>query len=227
MQATFPHLARWVSVNFRLAGQALEAQQGISGAETIVPTLRGRWTASATMWAHGEAAVLQWQAFLAQMQGRIGTTLVPAFSHHRPKDRDGHDVGFAGVANIADAETMDHFGLANPPLEMVRVNLNASLRATRIEVRYPNSTGLRPGHFFSIGDRLHQAQAVHKSRDSENGPRYAVHFQPPLRAPVLAGDLVEVARPVCRMRFASEDEGQFEQTIGGVMRATVNFVEAV
>lgn len=227
MQAAFPHLVRWQSVSFRMVGQSLDPQQGISGAETIVPTLRGRWTASATMWAHGEAAVLQWQAFLAQMQGRIGATVVPAFSHHRPKDRDGHEVGFAGVANIAHVQTMDHFGFANPPLDMIRVNQNAAPRATEIELRYPNSSGLRPGHFFSIGERLYQVQAVYKSRDTEFGPRYAVHFQPPLRAPVLAGDLVEVARPVCRMRFASEDEGQFEQTIGGVLRATVNFVEVM
>ena len=179
------------------------------------------------MLAHGEGAVLQWQAFLAQMQGRIGTTLVPSFTHYRPKDRDGHAVSFANVADIAGAQTMDHFGFANSPLEMIRVNLNAPLRATQLEARFPNSTGLRPGHFFSIGERLYQAQAVYKSRDTVNGPRYAVHFQPPLRAPALAGDLMEVARPVCRMRFASEDDGQFDQTIGGVMRAQVNFVEVI
>ena len=227
MQVTFPHLARWQDVQFHMSGQSLEAQQSISGAETIVPVPRGRWKASISMVLRGEAAVLQWQAFLAQMQGRIGTTLVPARSRYRPNDRDGHGVGFCNVADIADAQTMDHFGFANPPLDMIRVNQNAALRATEIEVRYPNSTGLRPGHFFSIGERLHQVQAVYKLRDTEFGPRYAVHFHPPLRAPVLAGDLVEIARPVCRMRFATEEEGLFDQSLDVLPRVQVNFVEAI
>jgi len=110
---------------------------------------------------------------------------------------------------------------------MIRVNQNAPLRATQIEVRYPNSTGLRPGHFFSIGERLHRVQAAYKSRDTEFGPRYAVHFQPPLRAPALAGDFVEVARPVCRMRMVTEAEGLFDQSLSVLPTVQVQFTEAM
>lgn len=223
MQATFPHLIKWVSVNFYMAGQSLEAQQGISGAETIVPSPRGRWMASASVWAHGEGPVLQWQAFLAQMEGRIGTTLVPVLSRWRPNDRDGHDLAFSTTANLADAQTWEHFGFENSIVHHMNAAAPAALRATQMDVTLTNSTGLRPGQLFSIGERLYRVQAHWQ-------PAAGVHrimFQPPLRQAVVVGDRLELGRPVCRMRFATEDEGVFDQTIGGVMRATVNFVEAI
>ena len=40
-----------------------------------VPTLRGKWMAQVSFALKDEASTLQWQVFLAQMQGRIGTTL--------------------------------------------------------------------------------------------------------------------------------------------------------
>ena len=83
MQATFPYLALHQTAQFYLVGQSLETQESISGVETVVPTMRGRWTATATFALKDEAATLQWQAFLAQMQGRIGTTLVPCRSRYR------------------------------------------------------------------------------------------------------------------------------------------------
>ena len=78
MQATFPFLALSKEATFHLEGQSLDLAESISGTETVVPTLRGKWMAQVSFVLRGEAATLQWQAFLAQMQGRIGTTLVPA-----------------------------------------------------------------------------------------------------------------------------------------------------
>ncbi|MDN3712123.1 hypothetical protein QWZ10_10530 [Paracoccus cavernae] len=57
MQATFPHLALWQEVQFSLTGQSLEGRQSISGAETVIPTLRGRWSASASFVLKGEGGI--------------------------------------------------------------------------------------------------------------------------------------------------------------------------
>ena len=72
MQATFPYLALHQTAQFYLTGQSLEPQESISGVETIVPTMRARWNASATFALKDEAATLQWQAFLAQMRAGSG-----------------------------------------------------------------------------------------------------------------------------------------------------------
>ena len=223
MQVTFPHRAMWRSVTFSLTGQSMEPQQSISGAETVVPVPRGRWTASMSFVIKGEAQVLQWQAFLAQMEGRVGTTLVPVRSRFRPVDRDGHALSFCTTADLADAQTWDHFGFQNSTPTFVIAAGPVALRATQMDVTLMNSTGLRPGQFFSIGERLYRVQAYWQ-------PAAGVHrimFQPPLRQAVFLGQRLEIARPVCRMRFASEEEGLYDQSLDVMPVVNVNFVEAI
>lgn len=222
MQATFPHLALWQEAQFHLTGQSLDMAESISGAQTTVPTLRGKWMASCNFALHGEAATLQWQAFLAQMQGRIGTTLVPARSRYRPKDRDGKPLPFCKIANIRDAQTWEHFGLTNTPIARIRLAAAAALRATELSLDLVNSTGLRPGQFFSIGDRLHRVQ-----HHWQPGNAHRVMIEPPLRAAAAEGARLEIERPVCRMRMTTETEGLFDQSLNVMPGVTVNFMEAL
>lgn len=50
----------------------------------------------------------------------------------------------------------------------------------------------------------------------------------PLRQAVLAGKRVEADRPVCKMRFTPETDGQFDQTLNDpAPKGTVNFAEAL
>lgn len=222
MQATFPHFALWQDVQFYLTGQSQEPAESISGAQTIVPTLRGRWMAQASFVLHGEAATLQWQAFLAQLQGRIGTTLVPVHSRYRPKDRNGKPLPFCDVADIAGAQTWEHFGFANTPVTRATVLSDMPLRASEIDLTFSDTTGIRPGQYFSINDRLYRVQ--HHWQPAQNVSR--IRFEPPLRKAVQAGQAVELARPVCLMRCTTETEGLFDQSLDVLPRVTLNFVEA-
>ena len=222
MQAAFPFLALHQTAQFYLVGQSLEPQESISGVDTIVPTMRGRWTATATFALKGEAATLQWQAFLAQMQGRIGTTLVPCRSRWRPRDRDGHGMTFCRVAGLADAQTMEHWGFANTEVMRVAVASAAALRATQMDVTYQDTTGLRPGQYFSVGEHLHRVQ---QAWQAAGVPR--IMFEPPLRAAVAAGTRVEIERPVCKMRMVSETEGIFDQSLDVFPQVQVQFSEAI
>lgn len=222
MQATFPYLALWQEVTPYLVGQSLDTQESISGAETITPTMRGRWTASVNFSLHREAATLQWQAFLAQMQGRVGTTLVPMRYRYRPRDRDGHSLSFCDTGNIADAQTWEHFGFENARITRVSVTSAAALRATEIGITLHDTTGLRPGQYFSIGERLHRVQSHWMQ-----GAQHRIRFEPPLREAVAAGAHVEIERPVCKMRMVSETEGLFDQSLAVLPTLTCNFVEAL
>lgn len=222
MQATFPFLALHQTAQFYLTGQSLEPQESISGVETIVPTMRARWTATATFALKDEAATLQWQAFLAQMQGRVGTTLVPCRSRWRPRDRDGHGMTFCRVAGLAGAQTMEHFGFASTEITRVAVAAAVGLRATQMDLTYQDTTGLRPGQYFSVGERLHRVQ---QSWQVAGVPR--IMFEPPLRAAVAAGTRVEIERPVCKMRMVSETEGIFDQSLDVLPQVQVQFAEAL
>lgn len=223
MQVTFPHLLLRQETRFWLEGMSLEPSQSISGTETIVPTMRARWLATCQFVLRGEAATLEWQTFLAQMEGRVGTTLVPAHYRFRPRDRDGHPTSFCDVANLADAQTWEHFGFANTDIRRVTMAASAPLRATQIDVTLGDTTGLRPGQRLSIGERLYRVQAHWQ-------PSNTVHrlmIQPPLRQAVAAGTRIEIEKPVCRMRMTTEIEGLFDQSLAVLPSVTVNFQEAI
>lgn len=222
MQVTFPHRLLRQASQFWIEGQSLDPQQSISGAETVTPTMRGRWLASCQFVLHGEAATLEWHAFLAQMEGRIGTTLVPAHYRWRPRDRDGHATAFCDVANIAGAQTWEHFGFENTDIRRVTVAASAPLRATQIDVTLGDTTGLRPGQLLSVGERLHQVQA-----HWQTGGVHRLMIRPPLRQAVAAGARVEIEKPVCRMRMTTETDGLFDQSLAVLPSVTVNFQEAV
>ena len=222
MQATFPFLALSQAAQFRLVGQSLETQESISGIDTIIPTMRARWQATVGFALKGEPATLQWQAFLAQMEGRVGTTLVPVRSRFRPRDRDGQGLPFCDTGRLAGAQTWEHFGFANTEVTRISVAAAAPLRATQIDLTLVDSTGLRPGQFFSIGERLHQVQQHWRVAGVPT-----IMFQPPLRQAVAAGTRIEIERPVCKMRMVSETEGGFVHSLDVFPTVTVNFVEAL
>lgn len=224
MQVTFPYLAGWRSLRFWTVGNALTPQEGITGAETIVPVPRARWMASGEAVIRGEAGFLQWQAFIAQMEGMVGTTLVPCQTIFGARDRNGRRLSFGQTGGVQSAQTFEHFGMDGGAVQRLINVFDAPLRSTEISVTRHDSTGIRPGHFFSLGERLHQVQA---SWDAASD-RQRIKFHPPLREAVAAEAPVEVVRPVCKMRFASETEGVLPQSFGAPLaRITVNFVEVI
>lgn len=223
MRATFPIGLLRQDVSPRFVGASLEPQKSINGTDTVVPVQTGRWEISCGFVIRGEAAQLAWQAFLAQMEGRVGTTLVPVRTRFRPRDHDGRHVYGCGPAQLADGQTFEHFGFDSAPVATMKLVAAAALRATVIKVTPGNTTGLRPGQFFSIGERLYRAQ--HHWRD-EDGVE-TLMIQPPLRVAAPAGATLILDRPVCLMRMVSETEGGFDHLLDRLPRATCTFVEAL
>lgn len=220
MRATFPWQLLWQSVTPRFMGASREPQRSISGAETIIPALGGRWEVDCSFVIKGEAAQLAWQAFLAQMEGTIGTTLVPIRTRYRPRAADGRPVTGCTVAGLVPGQIFDHSGFERAPVVGARTVAAAALRAMQISVALENSTGIRPGQFFSIGDRLSQVQ-----QHWQAGGVHNLWLRSPLRAAVPEGAPLEMFAPSCLMRLASEDEGQFDHLLDPMPRVTCKFIE--
>lgn len=221
MQATWPYMLDWTMQSMpKLIGQSQPPQQSISGTMTRIPRLGGRWEVKASFLIHGEARELAYSAFLAQMQGDLGTTLVPVWSRYRPKDRDGLHLPFHDTAGIKDAQTFEHFGFENTDIPRITLATPAALRATEIDLTLNDSTGLRPGQYFSLGDRLHRVQ-----QHWQPGNGHRVMIEPPLRTAAASGTRLEIARPVCRMFIANEQTQEYN--INGAFTADLTFEEAL
>ena len=223
MHVMFPWQLLTRAAKFRIVGQSQEARQSVSGAMTVRPALGARWEASLSFIAHDEDQYLAARAFLAGMEGMIGTTDVPARAWFRPLDRDGQQLGEAGLASLEDTDLFQLFGLANDPISAAELTADADLRATQIKVAYTNSTGLRPGHRFGIAGRLYEVQLTWVDGAGDT----VVQFQPPLRASAADGDAVEIHRPSCVMRLASVDETDAEDTPVPARFFNLSFVEAI
>lgn len=222
MRATWPYTARWTAALPRMVGETIAPQRSISGVETVIPTFGGRWEVTGSFVIYGEPQELAWQAFIAQMEGGVGTTLVPIWTRFRPSGATGRQVPWDNVAGIEDTQTWEHFGFESTRVAGGTIAAAAALRATTISVTLTGSLGLRPGQYFSISERLYRVQ--HHWQTPAGVTQLMI--QPPLRAAAAVGVALEVFSPVCRMRLA-EPAGDLEYTPEGVARVTCRFVEAV
>ena len=212
----FPQLTRFAVSSFRMINKMRGRQTAISGAESIIPSFAGHWAVAVTFVIHGEDARLEWQGFLAQMEGGIGTTDVPIYLQHRPKDGRGGNAPH----NVKPAfNTFEHWSFVNTSRGAIVLENNAALRATDLSLTLNDSLGLRPGHAFSIGDRFYRVQ-----QSWDNGTK--VRVEPPLRSSAAAGEIIETDNPVCKMRFVSEGEGEVDFGPRRIDSPTVTFREA-
>lgn len=223
MEVMFPYQLMANETRFSIIGQSLATQQGLSGVETVVPAFGARWRATVNYVVLGRAAQLALAAFLAGMEGRLGTTLVPLRARYRPHDRDGHGVTQCLTAGLSDAETREHFGLVAAPVATCTVLLGAAVRATQITFAWGDTTGLRPGQMFTIGERAYRAQLVW-----EDGlGRQVAQFQPPLRQAVVPGDVMVLDAVQCRMRLDGDYEDVLADLGQAMQRLSLTFVEAI
>lgn len=221
MHVTFPHQLIAQGARFALIGQTRIAQESISGASTVIASLAARWSASVTFVIRDEAGHLAFRAFMAGLEGMLGTTDVPAFARYRPLDQNGRAVTRCTVASLAEAQTMEHFGFENAEIEGAQLAADAALRATDLQVTESATTGIRPGHRFSIGDRLHEVQLAWT-----DGAR-RLRVQPPLRAAALSGAQLNLFAPICRMRRADDADPSYDDRMTRQQSITLSFVEAL
>lgn len=217
----FPFRSRWKSAQFALTDLSRGAQRSLSGADVVTPSLSARWTASLELITWQIDADQGWAAFVAQMQGRLGTTAVPVWQRHRPLDALGREMpADQPVGDLSGGAPHELFGFANDPIIDVTIREAAPLRATEIIVDYINCGGIRPGHKFSIGGRLYVCRF-----HAGDGSGARLQISPPLRAAAAVGDPVEVRAPICLMRFQDDNQGAVTETPTPFGTHQVNFVE--
>ena len=245
---------------FTKAAASRSGGRSINGSEQVIGSASGFWKAALNLHVYDEMRTLQWRAFYASVDGMAGEFLAPCISRYRPYDENGLMLSGERAAPM-DYDTDGHegWGWANTEPTYMWTMGDAARRGTRLIDRHPRVVGLRPGHYFGIGDRLYlvartwQLESVQTNatggemrygadqmqfgdddliygdqtyaRTGENVQ--VVEFWPHLRAAVPSGTPLILGRPVCRMRFASDDTGALDQGAGTYGTVTLDLAEVI
>lgn len=228
--ATWPHQALIQRAHWRPVGLVQNRVEGLSGETTIVPSFRGHWECEMQILLHTESQILAWDAFMGQMAGGLGVTDAPVRQRYPARDRDGHSGSARLVASLSQSGsacrgntvgTAEHFGLSMDPVVVARTAGSIPLRGSQVRVILTNTTGIRPGHLFSIGSRLYRA--LRHWQDDEG---HVVQFWPPAREAVAAGAVMVLDSPVCRVRLADEANGFPQVSVAPAEIVTISLIEA-
>lgn len=216
-----------VQIALSLASTSKSGGQSQSGIEQVVASPAARWECKLTLPPLRSAGdIITYRGWLAAMQGRVGTVLMPAFETGRqpwPIDDQGRalrpgrarNAGLIGTAYAVD------------PVKDAQSNIlvtaaAAALNATQLVITATQAGPILAGHRFSLGQRLHEIMTC----DALGQGVYSISVRPWLRAAIAPSSVCEFRAPVCLMRFKTDAEGALDLDLNRVANPTINLVEA-
>ncbi len=218
--AVFPSRALFHPENQSRSGGA-----SLTGSEQVTVSNSGRWRANLTLPVLTEESVLAWRAFVSLMEGRAGTCLVPKWERYGVRNMNGREFDQQPVAEYGeDTLNFDLSGFAQSEFNHAQLHVPAAAGATQLRLIINDGDGPRPGQYIGIGQRLYMVQSAWQ--ETETGP-LRVQIWPRLRASAVMAERVILDRPVCLMRFATDQTGELELDMGRWGTAGLELVEAI
>lgn len=211
---------------FHPENQSRSGGLSLTGSEQLTASNAGRWRAALTMPVLNDESILAWRAFVSMMEGRAGTALVPKWDNYGVRDMNGREFNEVQTAEYGDGGLnfdLSGFGQSDDVVH-AQLAVPAAARATRLSIIINDGAGPRPGQYIGIGDRLYIVQQAWEL--VEGGP-LQVQVWPQIRAPAFMGERVILDRPVCLMRFASDQTGELELDMGRWGAPGLEMVEVI
>lgn len=211
-------------------GLSRSGGQTFSGIEQVVQSPAARMTATLTVPCNTDAKVLAMRALLAGLDGRAGTVLVgPMEVRRAPWAADPLTGGLLSPAvarrNAAINPGWNANGDTAATLDF-RTFGSVAMNAVAMSVQRLRGGILRPGMYFSIGDRLHVISAL-RAADGGGAGVIAIEFRPWTQSTYAAGTVVEFGRPKAAMRLATDDTGALDLQLSRFGTVTLDLVEAL
>lgn len=217
-------------LRFTLQNPTRSGGVALNGQEQVIYSAAERWQAKGAFYIRGREAALQFESFLTAMGGRSGVVAVPTFSGrfvNWPVEngvmltpRVARDPGLDGT--VYQEPGINATGSV-PAASVVSATIFNALAVgdTSCEIIVSQGGLIQAGQLFGFtSNHVHRAITASEPFDGAQ----VVTFRPKVRVSRIAGSVVRVHRPLCDMRFASDDEGQDFDGWGGPV--TMNFVEA-
>lgn len=176
-----------------------------NGQEQTIGSMSGRWAVTFEgLPIRTNDQVLEYRAFHANFEGRANSALVPIFDGKRanwPVDQYGRELhpGFTRRKQLNGTQFADP---AIPVDSQITARLTAAAarRATTVGIEVTKGAPLKVGQFFS--PRPGQLHMVTASLGSGQ-----FRIKPPLRNPEPINTALNLTRPTCEMKLASDQEG--------------------
>ena len=219
MQVSFPFPVKLQSSVPKLEGLRFQTFTNIDGEPFAKPALNGFWRLDMTVLAHDMQSHLALSSFVTQMSAAGTTCVVPVCTQWRPNDQNGRRLT---GCDMAPAYTFDHVGFMGEPFDGFTLRAAAAHRASYIDVNKPALSQLWPGHFISLGDRLHQVVNTTSIGESETAIR--VSIMPNIREAQPSGAVVIVDQ--LRLKVMMESGDQIGLVTGRFRSSALSLVEA-
>lgn len=219
MQVSFPFPVKLQSSVPKLEGLRFQTFTNIDGEPFAKPALNGFWRLDMTVLAHDMQSHLALSSFVTQMSAAGTTCVVPVCTQWRPNDQNGRRLS---GCDMAPAYTFDHVGFLGEPFDGFTLRAAAAHRASYIDINKPALSQLWPGHFITLGDRLHQVVNTTSIGESETAIR--VSIMPNIREAQPSGAVVIVDQ--LRLKCMMESGDQIGVSTGRFRSSALSFVEA-
>lgn len=219
MEITFPFPVKVQSAIPQLQGLRLNPFTNVDGETFAQPTLNGFWRLNMQVGAHNMQSHLALDAFLTAMEAPGAECVVPVFVKYRPLGNNGRMLARGGPAA---PWTADHVGFTSEPFNGFTLRAAAEYRDSFIDVNMPALSRLWPGHYISLGDRLHKV--VNVTPLAENARHARVSVMPNLRAAHAAGTVVIVDQ--LRLRCTMESGDPIGAIISPFQQSALSLLEA-
>jgi len=194
----------------------------LNGSAQVISSDAGVWLASFSEipvnTQQGQNRITLWRAISGMAEGRLNPILIGAWDSGAPEI----PASLASPITHSDGATFsDGAGYAQSIFPAFTSDAYP-VRATRIRIDKAQFT-VQPGYRFSIGERLYQVKAI--VAQTSSFARFDI--TPPLREAVPANASVEFAKPVLRVRLATDGEMKLPLDYGRWSFPTVNFIEDI
>lgn len=211
---------------FHPENQSRSGGLSLTGSEQFTVSNAGRWRAKLTMPLLSDQSILSWRSFVSLMEGRAGTVLVPKWDNYGVRDSNGREMSEVQTIGFDDGGLnfdLSGFSQSDDVLH-AQLAIPAAAGATQLSIIVNDGPGPRPGQYIGIGDRLYLVQLAWEV--VEGGPIQA-QVWPRLRRSAAMAERVILDRPVCLMRFASDQTGELDLDMGRWGAPGLELVEAI
>lgn len=162
-----------------------------------------------------------WQAVASTLSGRSGLVIVPVWSMDSAPWPEGTREGIVLTTHSDGTTFSDGTRYSQDGISVEVVNAVAigdRVATLRIVGGVDGLDGVR----WSYGHALYQCGAARAIGENE----WTMQISPAIRAPISAGQKVQVSRPTCLCRLASDREMDLSLTAGNFDKPDVMFTEA-